>query len=70
MEKALAWHTGSQGSNLDTTKVYSAPILSGSPAMCSLSLSHNACRHVLHREYLSEGGKKRGVMVKSLQRYL
>ena len=32
------------------TQVYSAPILSGTPAMCTLSLSHNACRHVLLHE--------------------
>ena len=38
MDKALACHTGCQGSNLDTTKFYSAPILSGTPA-CALSLS-------------------------------
>ena len=55
MDKALAWHTGGWGFNLDTTNIYSAPILSGTPAMCTLSLSHNACRRVVQREYLSQG---------------
>ena len=36
MNKALACHAGGQGSNPDTTKV---PILSGTPAMCTLSLT-------------------------------
>ena len=31
MNKALTWHIGSWGSNPDTTKVYSAPILLGTP---------------------------------------
>ena len=53
MDKALAWHTGSRGSNLDTTKVFSAPILSVTTAMCTLS--HNACYHVLQCEYLLQG---------------
>ena len=35
MDKALACHTGGWGSNPDMTKVYS--ILSGTPAMCTLS---------------------------------
>ena len=47
MDKALACHTGVWGLNPDTTKVDSAPILLGTPAMCTLSLSHNACRHAL-----------------------
>ena len=58
MDKALACHTGGWGSNLDMTKVYSAPILLGPPAMGTLS--HNACRHELQHEYLLQGGKKRG----------
>ena len=37
MDKALGWHTGFRGSNPHTTRVYSAPILSGTPAMCTLS---------------------------------
>ena len=53
MDNALACHTGGPGSNPVTTKVYSAPILSGIPAMCTLS--HNACPHLLLREYLSQG---------------
>ena len=61
IDKALAWHTGGQGSNPDMTKVYSAPILTGTPAitpampvvMCSsMNTWHGA-------------GKKRGIMVKS-----
>ena len=63
MGEAMAWHTGGRGSSLDTTKVYSAPILSGTLAMCTLS--HNACRHVLQHEYLSQWRLKRGIMVKS-----
>ena len=55
MAIALAYHQGSQGSNLDTMKDFSAPILSGTPNMCTLSLSHNACHHVLQHEYLSWG---------------
>ena len=58
MDKALALYTGGWGSNQDTTKVYSTPILPGNPATCTLSLtmpiltcsSANTC----HR-----GGKKR-----------
>ena len=66
MDKALAWHTGGQCSNLDTTKFNSAPIHSGTLAMCTLSVyvtmtvvmcsSVNTCH---------KGGKKRGNMVKS-----
>ena len=40
MDKALACHAGDQDSNLDTTKVYSAPYPLGYPTMCILS--HNA----------------------------
>ena len=68
MDKAFTCHTGSWGSIPDTTKVYCAPILSGTPTMCTLS--HNACRNVLQREYLARGGKKRGIMVKPLQRQM
>ena len=50
MDKALNCH-GAPGSNPDTTKVYCAPNLFGSPAMCTLS--HYACRHVVQREHLS-----------------
>ena len=39
MDKALACHAGGQGSNPDTIKGFSVPILSGTPAMCSLSLT-------------------------------
>ena len=64
-KKALACHTVGQDSNPDTTKVYSAPILSGTPAMCTLSLtmpvvtcsSVNTCHG---------GGRKRGILVKIL----
>ena len=62
MDKALACHTGGQGSNPDMTKVYSAPILLGYP-QCALSFtmpvvtcsSVNTCHG---------GGKKRGIIVK------
>ena len=37
MDDALAWHKGGQGLNPDTTKAYSAPILLGTPAMCTPS---------------------------------
>ena len=67
-DKALPWHTGGRDSNPDTTKAYSAPILSGTHANCTLS--HNACCHVLQRDYLRRGGKQRGIMVKSSQRHL
>ena len=53
MDKALACHTGGWDLNLHTTKVYSAPILSGTHDMCTLS--HNPFRHVLQCEYLSQG---------------
>ena len=40
MDKTLTCHSGGQGSNPDTTNVYSAPILSGTlPCALSLSLS-------------------------------
>ena len=63
MDKALAWRTDGWGSNSDTTKVYSAPILLDTPTMWTLSLtmpvvmccSVNTCHG---------GGKKRGIMVK------
>ena len=38
IDKALACHTGVQVQNLDTTQDFSAPILSGIPAMCTISL--------------------------------
>ena len=38
MDKALACHAGGQGSNLDRTKVYSAPTLLGT-LPCALSLA-------------------------------
>ena len=57
MDKALACHTSGRGLNPDTTIAYSAPILS------DISLSHNTCCHVLNGEYLSQCGKKRGIMV-------
>ena len=47
MDKALPCHAGGRGSNLDMTKDFSAPILLGPPAMCSLSLS------LSHTQYLS-----------------
>ena len=53
MDKALACHAGGWSLNLDTIKVYSAPFLFGTPYM--RTLSHNACHHVLQREYLSLG---------------
>ena len=37
MDKALACHAGGQGSNLDITKDFSAPILLGTHAICTLS---------------------------------
>ena len=63
MDKALACHAGSQALNQDMTKDFSAPILSGTPAMCTLSptmpvvtcSSVNTCHG---------GGKKNGIMVK------
>ena len=65
MDKALACHTGSRGSNPDMTKVESAPILSGTSAMCTFSLTMPVVKcfsvNTCHRE-----GKKRGIMVKSL----
>ena len=57
MDKALTWHAGSQGLNPDTTKVYGASILSGTPTLCTLS--HNASHHMLHHEYLSWEDKER-----------
>ena len=54
MDKGQAWHTGGRGLNLDTTIVYSAPILLGT-LPCALFLSHNACCPVLLCEYLSWG---------------
>ena len=58
MDKAVACHAGGRGSNPGTTKVYSAPILSGPPAMCALSLtmpvitcsSMNICPRRVKRE--------------------
>ena len=55
MDKALACHTGGLGSNPDTTKDFSAPILSCTPP-CALSLS---CHYVIQNEYLSQGKVKR-----------
>ena len=49
MDKALASHAGGQGSNLDKTKDFIAPILSRIPATCTLS--RNACYHRLQFEY-------------------
>ena len=46
MDKALACQAGGLGSNPDTTKEFSAPILLGTPITCTLSLSHNASHHV------------------------
>ena len=66
MDKALVYHAGSPNPN--TTKDFSAPILLGTPAMCSLS--NIAFSYVLQRKYLSWGGKKRGIMVKSLHCHL
>ena len=63
MDKALACHTGSRGSNSDMTKVYSAPILSGTPP-CSLSLTMPVVT-CLSVNTCHMGGKKRGKMVKS-----
>ena len=39
MDKALACHTGSRGLKPNMTKVYGAAILSGTPTMCTLSLT-------------------------------
>ena len=60
MDKALACHAGSQCSNPDMTKVYGAPILSG-----TLSLSQCMLSHALEKITYHGGGKKRGIMVKS-----
>ena len=37
LEKALTWHADGWGLNPNTTKVYIAPILLSTPAMCTLS---------------------------------
>ena len=73
MDKALGCHAGDLGLNPDITKVYSAPILSGTPSLCALSLSltHTMLgimcsgMNICHRE-----GEKRRIIVKSLQRHL
>ena len=39
IDKAFACHAGVWGSNHDTTKGSSAPILLGIPAVCTLSLT-------------------------------
>ena len=63
MDKALACHTGGRGLNLDMTKVYSASILSGTPAMCNLSLTMPIVTcSILNIRF--GGGKKRQIMVK------
>ena len=49
MDNALTCHTGHRGWNTDMTKDFSAPILSGTPAICTLS--DNVCRHLLYLEY-------------------
>ena len=65
MDEALAWHTGGRGSNPDTTKVYSAPILSGTPAISTLS--HAMIVVMCSNMNTSHGGiKKRGIRVKIL----
>ena len=63
MDKALACHTGGRGLNAgqDQELFCFRKIKKCAPIPPSeLSLSHNACHHVLQREYLSQGGKKRG----------
>ena len=55
IDKALGWRTGSRGLNSNKTKVYSAPILLGTPARVN---------------NFHGGGKKRGIMVKSLLSHL
>ena len=69
MDKALACHTGGRGMNRDTTKDFSAPILSGTPAMCtlSLSLSLSLTMPVIMCYSMNTchwGSKKRGIMAK------
>ena len=64
MDKALACHTGGWGWNLDKTKVYSAPILSGTPVICTLSLTMPAATCSSVNTCQGEV-KKRGIMVKS-----
>ena len=54
MDKTLAYRAGGWDSNRDMTKDFSAPILLDTPPR-ALTLSHNACRHVLHLKYLSWG---------------
>ena len=58
MDKALA-----QGSNMDTTKIYSAPILLGISTMCTLSLTIPVITWSIVNTCHGEG-KKRGIMVK------
>ena len=74
MDTALACHAGL---NPDMTKDFGTPIQNPHGSLdiyihtlsLSLSLSHththNACCYALQHEYLSQGGKKIGIMVKS-----
>ena len=53
MDKELTCHTGSQCLNIDMTKDFISPILSGTPTHHMHSHSHNAYCYVLQHEYLS-----------------
>ena len=63
LDKALAWNTGGWGLNPDMSKAYSAPIFSGTPAMCSLSLTMPVVNNSNVKRVTGEV-KKRGIMVK------
>ena len=62
-DKTFAYHSGDLSSNPDMTNDFSGPILSGTSAMCTLSLT----MPVIMCSYLNicyGGGKKRGIVVK------
>ena len=62
MDKALACYPGSQGLNPDTIEDFSAPILSSTPATCTLSLTIQV---VMCSSLNTCNREKRGIMVKS-----
>ena len=59
VDKALAYLTGGWDSNIFWKNIFSAIILSGNPATCIRSLSHNACCHTLMHVPLVRGEVKR-----------
>ena len=63
MGKVLACHAGGRGSNPDTTKDFSAPILLDTPTMSTLSLAMTVVKCYSMNV---TGGKKRGIIVKIL----